>query len=103
MLVSLAIQLQMNGLTVLLGCASLLLVFPSPLMKRITYWPQTWLGLHFNWGALIGWTPATGFLGWPALLPYPGGIARTLGYTTLYPHPDPADSTPRPRYATAQP
>src|SRR3546814_7248022 len=83
MLVSLAILLQMNGLTVLLGCASLLLVFPYPLMKRITYWPQAWLGLTFNWGALIGWTAATGFLGWPALLLYLGGIAWTLGYDTI--------------------
>src|SRR3546814_14413509 len=86
MLVSLAILLQMNGLTVLLGCASLLLVFPYPLMKRITYWPQAWLGLTFNWGALIGWTAATGFIGWPAFLLYPGGIAWTLGYYTIYAH-----------------
>src|SRR3546814_704849 len=91
MLVSLAILLQMNGLTVLLGCASLLLVFPYPLMKRITYWPQAWLGLTFNWGALIGWTAATGFLGWPALLLYLGGIAWTLGYDTIYAHQDKED------------
>src|SRR3546814_11906172 len=60
-------------------------------MKRITYWPQAWLGLTFNWGALIGWTAATGFLGWPALPLYLGGIAWTLGYDTIYAHQDKED------------
>src|SRR3546814_1755498 len=91
LLVSFAILLQMNALTVLLGCASLLLVFPYPLMKRITYWPQAWLGLTFNWGALIGWTAATGLFGWPAVLLYLGGIAWTLGYDTIYAHQDKED------------
>src|SRR3546814_16873316 len=79
MLVSFAILLQMNGLTVLLGCASLLLVFPYPLMTRITYWTQAWLGLTFKGGALIGWTAPTGLFGWPAVLPYLGGFAWPLG------------------------
>ncbi len=91
LLVSFAILVQMNGLTVALGCASLLLVFPYPLMKRITYWPQAWLGLTFNWGALIGFTAATGVLGWPPLLLYLGGIAWTLGYDTIYAHQDKED------------
>ncbi|NIA71215.1 4-hydroxybenzoate octaprenyltransferase [Pelagibius litoralis] len=91
LLVSLAILLQMNGLTIALGCASLLLVFPYPLMKRITYWPQAWLGLTFNWGALLGWTAVTGSFGWPAALLYIGGIAWTLGYDTIYAHQDKED------------
>lgn len=91
LLVSFTILLQMNTLTVLLGCASLLLVFPYPLMKRITYWPQAWLGLTFNWGALIGFTAATGTLGWPPLLLYLGGIAWTLAYDTIYAHQDKED------------
>ncbi len=89
--VSLIILLQMNVLTILLGCASLLLVFAYPLMKRITYWPQAWLGLTFNWGALLGWTAVTGSFGWPSLLLYIGGIAWTLGYDTIYGHQDKED------------
>ena len=91
LLVSFIILLQMNALTILLGCASLLLVFAYPLMKRITYWPQAWLGLTFNWGALLGWTAVTGSLGWPSLLLYVGGVAWTLGYDTIYGHQDKED------------
>ncbi|MEO3428375.1 4-hydroxybenzoate octaprenyltransferase [Pelagibius sp. CAU 1746] len=91
LLASFAILVQMNTLTVAMGCASLLLVFPYPLMKRITYWPQAWLGLTFNWGALIGWTAATGTLAWPPLLLYLAGIAWTLGYDTIYGHQDKED------------
>src|SRR5262245_18168425 len=51
----LVILLQFNSLTILFGIASLLLIFTYPLMKRVTYWPQAFLGLTFNWGALVGW------------------------------------------------
>ena len=91
LLISLAILVQMNALTIALGCASLLLVFPYPLMKRITYWPQAWLGLTFNWGALVGFTAATGAFGWPPLLLYIGGLFWTLGYDTIYAHQDKED------------
>jgi 4-hydroxybenzoate polyprenyltransferase len=69
---------------ILLGLASLLLVAAYPFMKRITWWPQAWLGLTFNWGALLGFAAATGRVDPPALLLYAGGIAWTLGYDTIY-------------------
>jgi 4-hydroxybenzoate polyprenyltransferase len=71
--------------------ASLALVFTYPFMKRITYWPQAWLGLTFNWGALVGWTAVTGVLAWPAVLLYAGGFFWTLGYDTIYAHQDKED------------
>lgn len=87
----LAILLQLHWLAILLGVGSLALVFTYPLMKRITYWPQAFLGLTFNWGALLGWAAATGSLDWPAGLLYLGGICWTLGYDTIYAHQDKED------------
>lgn len=80
----LAILLQFNAFAIVLGAASLALVFTYPFMKRITYWPQAFLGLTFNWGALLGWAAATGTLGWPALALYGAGLFWTLGYDTIY-------------------
>ncbi len=76
---------------ILLGALSLVLVFTYPLMKRITYWPQAFLGLTFNWGALMGWAVVTGGLGPLALLLYAGGVAWTLHYDTIYAHQDKED------------
>jgi 4-hydroxybenzoate polyprenyltransferase len=87
----LAILLQLNGFAVALGASSLLLVAAYPFMKRITYWPQAWLGLTFNWGALLGWAAVEGTLALPAILLYLGGIAWTLGYDTIYAHQDKED------------
>ena len=53
-------------------------------MKRITWWPQAWLGLTFNWGALLGFAAVAGTVGLPALLLYAGGLFWTLGYDTIY-------------------
>ena len=53
-------------------------------MKRITWWPQAWLGLTFNWGALVGFAAATGTITLPAILLYTGGVFWTLGYDTIY-------------------
>ena len=89
--ISLVILLQLSETAILLGVASLLLVFPYPLMKRITYWPQAWLGLTFNWGALMGWAAVTGAVAWPALLLYLAGVFWTLGYDTIYAHQDKED------------
>jgi 4-hydroxybenzoate polyprenyltransferase len=83
-LIGLAVLLSMNPLAIGLGVASLGLVAAYPFMKRITWWPQAWLGLTFNWGALLGFAAASGRLDWPALALYAGGIAWTLGYDTIY-------------------
>ncbi|MBU2269681.1 MAG: UbiA family prenyltransferase, partial [Alphaproteobacteria bacterium] len=113
-LVSLLILLTLNLTAVLLGVASLALVAAYPFMKRITWWPQAWLGLTFNWGALMGFAAAVGglpFLLWAigqilvatgdwytvgmavdaqghlalsALLLYLGAVFWTLGYDTIY-------------------
>jgi 4-hydroxybenzoate polyprenyltransferase len=82
--VSLAILLTFNRTAQLLGVASLALVAAYPFMKRITWWPQAWLGLTFNWGALLGYAAVTGELGWPALLLYASGVFWTVGYDTIY-------------------
>jgi 4-hydroxybenzoate polyprenyltransferase len=85
------ILVSFNRAAILLGVAVLGLIATYPFMKRITWWPQLFLGLNFNWGALLGWTAATGALGWPPLLLYLGGIFWTLGYDTIYAHQDKED------------
>jgi 4-hydroxybenzoate polyprenyltransferase len=90
-LIGLAILLQFNRFTVALGIASLLLVAVYPFMKRVTWWPQAWLGLTFNWGALMGFAAQTGHLDLPDLLLYAGLFFWTLGYDTIYAHQDKED------------
>jgi 4-hydroxybenzoate polyprenyltransferase len=90
-LVALAVLLQFNAFTVWLGIAALPLIATYPLMKRITYWPQAWLGLTFNWGALVGWSAVTGGLAAPAFALYAAGFFWTLGYDTIYAHQDKED------------
>jgi 4-hydroxybenzoate polyprenyltransferase len=90
-LAGLAILLQFNWPTVVLGAASLVLVALYPFMKRFTYWPQVFLGLAFNWGALVGWSAVHGEIAWPAVLLYLGGISWTLAYDTIYAHQDKED------------
>jgi 4-hydroxybenzoate polyprenyltransferase len=86
-----AILLSLDRTAILLGLAVLLLIGTYPFMKRITWWPQLFLGLNFNWGALLGWAAATGGLDQPAALLYLGGIFWTLGYDTIYAHQDKED------------
>ncbi|MBO0737855.1 MAG: 4-hydroxybenzoate octaprenyltransferase [Alphaproteobacteria bacterium] len=86
-----AVLFSLNRSSILLGSAVLILIATYPFMKRITYWPQVFLGLNFNWGALIGWTAVSGGLGWPSLLLYLGGIFWTIGYDTIYAHQDKED------------
>src|SRR6266550_7490010 len=80
LMVGAAILLSLNRACWWLGIGALALIGTYPFMKRITYWPQLFLGLNFNWGALLGWTAVTGAVAWPAVLLYLGGIFWTLGY-----------------------
>lgn len=90
-LVGLLVLLQLNLFAIWLGVASLGLVACYPFMKRITGWPQAWLGLTFNWGGLMGWAAMRGSLDWPAFAIYFGGVFWTLGYDTIYAHQDKED------------
>ena len=83
-LVALLILLQFNLLTVILGIASMPLAFAYPFMKRITYWPQLFLGLTFNWGIIMGWTSITNTLSIEPIILYMSAIFWTLGYDTVY-------------------
>jgi 4-hydroxybenzoate polyprenyltransferase len=91
LLVGLVVLLNFNRFTVLLGLASMPLVIVYPFMKRFTWWPQAFLGLTFNWGALVGWSAVTGHLAAPALTLYAAGFLWTLGYDTIYAHQDKVD------------
>ncbi|MBL8653239.1 MAG: 4-hydroxybenzoate octaprenyltransferase [Alphaproteobacteria bacterium] len=91
MALAFVILLQFNLFAIMVGVASLILVFTYPLMKRITWWPQFFLGLAFNWGALLGYASATGTLDWAPVLLYVAGIFWTLGYDTIYAHQDKED------------
>ncbi len=90
-LVGLAVLLQFNTFTRLLGLLSLLPVAVYPLMKRITDWPQAVLGLAFGWGALMGWAAEFGGLSAPPLLLYAAAITWIIGYDTIYAHQDRED------------
>lgn len=78
------VLIQLHPVAQAVALGSLLLVAGYPFMKRITWWPQAWLGLTFNWGALVGWAAVRGSLDWPALLLYIAGLFWTLGYDTVY-------------------
>jgi len=87
----LAVLLQFNLFAIGLGVLSLAVVAFYPFMKRITYWPQSVLGLAFSWGALMGWAETFGRLDWPAIALYAAAIAWTIGYDTIYAHQDKDD------------
>lgn len=90
-LAGLLILVQLKPFAIYLGIASLGLIVIYPFMKRFTYWPQVFLGLAFNWGALMGWASVHNALSPAALALYAGGIAWTLGYDTIYAHQDKQD------------
>ena len=85
------ILLTFNGPAILLGLASLILVAIYPFAKRFTWWPQAFLGLAFNWGAVLAYVAHAGRIELPALLLYASGIAWTLFYDTIYAHQDKED------------
>jgi 4-hydroxybenzoate polyprenyltransferase len=90
-LLGLAVLMQFNRFAIAAGIASLAVVAVYPFMKRITYWPQIFLGLAFSWGALMGWAAMFGRLDAPAYLLYAGAIAWVIGYDTIYAHQDRED------------
>jgi 4-hydroxybenzoate polyprenyltransferase len=83
-LIGLLVLVQLKWVAALVALASLAPVAAYPFMKRITWWPQAWLGLVFSWGALVGWPAVTGSLALPPLLLWFGSIAWVIGYDTLY-------------------
>ena len=83
-LIALVILLQFNALTIVLGTSSMILAFSYPFMKRITYWPQLFLGLTFNWGIIMGWTSITNNISIEPIILYFSAIFWTLGYDTIY-------------------
>jgi 4-hydroxybenzoate polyprenyltransferase len=89
--VAFAILLTFPLAAIALGIAALIPVAIYPFAKRFTWWPQVFLGLAFNWGALLLWTAHTGSLGWPAVALYVAGISWTLFYDTIYAHQDTTD------------
>jgi 4-hydroxybenzoate polyprenyltransferase len=91
LLISFAVLLQMTPAAIALGIVALVPITLYPLMKRITWWPQAFLGLTFNWGALLGAAAATGTVPLSAFLLYVAGFFWTLGYDTLYAHADKED------------
>jgi len=83
-LIGLAVLLQLPRVAQGVALLSIFPVAAYPFMKRITWWPQAWLGLVFSWGALVGWPAVTGEFAMPALLLWAGGIFWVIGYDTLY-------------------
>jgi 4-hydroxybenzoate polyprenyltransferase len=81
---ALIVLLQFNWLTIVLGVSSMLLAFSYPFMKRITYWPQLFLGLTFNWGIIMGWTSIENNISIEPVILYIAAIFWTLGYDTIY-------------------
>lgn len=90
-LVGLAVLLQFNSFAIVVGLCALIPVAIYPFMKRVTDWPQLFLGFAFSWGALMGWAGAFGRLDAAPLLLYAGAVLWTIGYDTLYAHQDKED------------
>jgi 4-hydroxybenzoate polyprenyltransferase len=83
-LVGLIVLLQLNRTAAMIALVSIAPVAAYPFMKRITWWPQAWLGIVFSWGALLGWPAVTGALSWTPVLLWFGSVAWVVGYDTVY-------------------
>lgn len=83
-LLAFLILIQFNKLTIFLGMFSMFFAFSYPYMKRITYWPQLFLGLTFNWGVIMAWTSINNFISLEIVILYLAAIFWTLGYDTIY-------------------
>ena len=90
-LIAFAILLTFSFTAIWLGIASLALVCIYPFAKRFTWWPQIFLGLAFNWGAILAWAAATDSVSVAPILIYVAGIFWTLFYDTIYAHQDTED------------
>ena len=78
------ILIQFNLLTIILGISSMFLAFSYPFMKRITYWPQLFLGITFNWGIIMAWVAMNNSITIEIIMLYISAIFWTLGYDTIY-------------------
>jgi 4-hydroxybenzoate polyprenyltransferase len=87
-LIGLGVLLLLPRLAQIVALCAIPLVAAYPFMKRITWWPQVWLGLTFNWGVLVGYASVTGRLDWPALWLYLACTLWTIGYDTIYAQQD---------------
>lgn len=90
-LLGMALLLTLSSTALIMGVSMIIPVMLYPFMKRITYWPQAFLGLTINWGALMGWAAVRDSVGIPAILLYIGAFFWTLGYDTIYSHQDKLD------------
>ena len=85
------ILIQFNFLTISLGLGSMFLAFAYPYMKRITYWPQLFLGITFNWGIMMAWAAYNDNISFEIIIVYISAIFWTLGYDTIYGAQDMSD------------
>ena len=90
-LIALIILIQFNLYTIILGLSSMIFAFTYPFMKRITYWPQLFLGITFNWGIIMAWVAINNSLSVEIFILYTSAIFWTLGYDTIYGAQDMSD------------
>jgi 4-hydroxybenzoate polyprenyltransferase len=83
-LIGLVVLVQLSVFAALVALTSLLPVAAYPFMKRITWWPQAWLGMVFSWAALVGWSEVAGGVSTAMWLLYGGSVAWVVGYDTIY-------------------